>query len=147
MFACLLIFSLFACGGKSDLEKFLAENGDTMESELSLLFGVNSEVSSKVENNAFVFEVKAYEFDNLIDIQKSALKERLREIIPTEDMIEQGRENDKMLRDLENYIIIVRNSKDELIVEVRSIEDEPATEVSTRETLATVEPVSAQVPE
>ncbi|MBE6738662.1 MAG: hypothetical protein IKB72_03460 [Ruminococcus sp.] len=137
IFATLMLFSLFACQRKSDLEKFLDKNKDTMVGELSALFGEGAGVSAKVEDNAFVFEVTAPEFDYLIDAQKSVLKERLKEIIPTGDMIKHSNENNEKLRDLENYIVIVKDSKGEVIVEVKSIEGAPTTEAEAQEVPAT----------
>ncbi len=131
MFAILLVLSFCGCQRRTDLEKFLQKNDDTMIGELSALFGESAEISSRVENNAFVFEVKAPEFDYLIDSQKSIVEERLKAVIPTEEVINESRKNNKKLQDLENYTIIVKDSKGEVILTVSSIEKTYTTETVT----------------
>lgn len=129
--ALLIMFSVCACSRKSDLEKFLSKNAEEMESELSAVFGQNAQVTSKIEDNSFVFEVTAYDFDYLIDSQKEVLNKRLKEIIPSEEFINTAKETNKKLKELENYTVIVKNSKGEVITKVSSI-SEPAEEATDK---------------
>lgn len=123
VFVCLMTFSLFACEQKSDLEKFFAENKDTFVSELKSLFGPEAEVSAKVKDNCFVFEVKEPDFSNPLDAQKEVIKERIKAVIPSEEVIKNAGEKNEQLKELENYIVIVKNSAGELIAEVKSVEN------------------------
>ena len=123
IFAVLLMISFCGCNKEADLEQFLDENYNTMVGEIRALFGANAEVCARVEDCSFVFEVKAPEFDNATDIQIQVIKDKLKDVIPDEELLEKSREANELVRNLKDYVVIVNDSSGKTLVKVSTMQE------------------------
>ncbi|MBR2724477.1 MAG: hypothetical protein IKB72_03470 [Ruminococcus sp.] len=116
----LMVFSLVACNGKNnvsgspELEQYISENKAELEEMIRDEMGMNvDDINIYVEGKGIVFDIKTSDLDEIPQEYKADLQAEFSEggVEACEEMVEDMRDEDPLLKDLEFVTVTLRDSK------------------------------------